>query len=171
MGEAKRRKQAGTFSYRAAGHVEDYRVPDGMIGVTVEVPGVPPVTLDMATAHLDELMAAATTTMSRKPYPELVQMLAQYFAKQFRARADLRPLGYSILWTALYHPRQGEVMRKQVTATLRDKGRAHLTWQVTAAGLAISVSDTYIDFADKVAELKKSNVALYISNLDEGGTI
>lgn len=149
MGEAKRRKLSG--SHPSGGPVEDFRVPGGKVAITVDVQGEDPSTVMFDADKIADMMKGVEQVIGRSSYYPMVRGLAAEFAACKRKGADITGVGIGILWSALYHPRSGKEMREGVSRDLREKGRAHITWQVTDDGLAMSLADQFVDMGNLVA--------------------
>src|SRR3954470_19054920 len=109
VGEAKRRGLTGTTK------AEDWRVPDGMVALTLDVKGHDPSTIAMPFADLTKLLeklqpegrfqkTAGETDL------EFHRRVRRYIVAQFpKAKAagseeDVRALLIATLWTAFDHP-------------------------------------------------------------------
>jgi len=154
MGEAKRRRIAGT--YPEAGPVEDYRVPNRKFGITIDVAGAEhPVTILFPTCKLTDLTQQAHHLCPPEiAFASLVRALAEEFITTLRAGKSLDGIGIGMAMTALYHPQHGDKMRAVVSRSLRQTGRAHLTWAFNPQhGLAIAVADHFVELADTLAKM------------------
>jgi hypothetical protein len=143
VGEAKRRKLAGTYPQpddplaaarrfwcgRDPGHVEDFRCPEGLLAITLDVAGVAPTTFLMDAAKITDLAADIERRMSRGrlAYYTSIRAIADQFAKAKRAAqpdAAMQWIGPLALWSALHHPQAGALVRVKVSTALRNEGRA-----------------------------------------------
>jgi len=165
MGQAKRRKLAGT--YPSGGPVERFRVPAGKLAITVDVQGTAPSTVLFDSDKVADIVAAIDR-VPRPEYPALVRGLADEFVKGRRNGADFSGIGIGILWTALYHPQHGATVRTQVSRQLRDTGKAHITWSFSKDGLAIALADQFVDLDGVLASTPKDrSIAIVPAELAE----
>ena len=154
MGQARRRKRAGT--YPGAGPVEDYRVPNGQFGITINVAGADhPVTIILPTDKLAEVTQRAHQLCPPGvTFPSLVRALAEQFISALRIGGKLDGIGIGVAMTALYHPQHGAKLRAAVSQNLRKNGRAHVTWTFDLRhGLAIAVADHFVELDNLLAKM------------------
>lgn len=160
MGEAKRRKQLGV--YPDGGPVELFRVPDGKLGITIEVDDEAPSTMLFDADKVADLMVDVDRVSKTYDYYALVRGLAPTFIDDRRQGADLSGIAIGILWTALYHPRAGRNMRTQVARALRDKGKAHLSWRYSSKfGLALAIADQAVPLDNLLAHAPRDRQFMY----------
>jgi hypothetical protein len=144
MGEAQRSKQAGTYPEQS--HVEDWRVPNGTVAITLDVAGCDPSTFAIDASELVGTMERAAPPFSRAPYHTAVRWIAQEFPKVRGAdEGQCKAIGIAALWSALHHPTCGEKMREAVSASLRRNGRAHISWCFGPNGLAMALAESFRD--------------------------
>lgn len=169
MGEARRRKLAGTYPRpddplaaarrfwcgRNPGPVQDFQVPQGLIGITLDVQGVAPVTCLMSAMDVTDVVVGIQRDMSNRKlnYHSAVRAIAEMFLRAKHAHDDtaLQRIGSLGFWSAMYHPDAGAIMRSKVSDALRDHGRAHLSWQFSSAGLAIALADKFVELSGVIA--------------------
>lgn len=160
MGEAKRRKQRGV--YPDGGPLELFRVPDGKLGITIEVDDEAPSTMLFDADKVADLMVEVERVSRSHDYYRLVRGLAAIFIEDRRKSADLSGIAIGILWTALYHPRAGRNMRAQVARALRDKGKAHLSWRYSSkSGLALAIADQAVPLGNLLARAPRDRQFMY----------
>ena len=190
MGEARRRKQAGTYPKpddpfeavrqfwcgrsRQAGPAEDFRAPVGTVAVTLDVQGAGPSTCIIDAANLVDAISELNRRLAGLDYHASVRFVASEFLKA-KARGDddtLSSVGLLCLWTALHHPKQGAAMRDAVSEALRRDGKTHITWQYSpTTGLAMALSEKFVDLEKIAAIAPKDTVYSYRAPRDdEGGT-
>lgn len=176
MGEAKRRKLAGEYPQsgdpiaaarrfwcgRDPGPVEHFQVPQGLVGITIDVQGTAPSTYLVDAQAITDLATDIQRRVSKfgLNYRAIVRTIAEEFTKAKQAHDDtaLQGIGPLSLWSALHHPDTGTLMRAKVSAELRDKGRAHITWGFSDRGLAIALADKFIDLAGVLASAPRDRV-------------
>jgi hypothetical protein len=145
MGEARRRKLAGSPA-------EAFRAPIGTLAITLDVEGTDPSTYLLNAAHVDEMDQEVAILCQAVNYYTVALSVAAEFAEAKASQQDeaARGLGMVALWTAFHHPTTGDAMRRKVSAALRDRGTAHITWRFSpTAGLAIALHDRFVDFEAK----------------------
>jgi hypothetical protein len=151
MGEAKRRRQTGT-TYDA-GPVEQFRVPDGKLGITISVDDKAPSTVLFDADKITDMMAEAGRHLAGQDYYKTLRCAPAAFLDTRQRHGDLTGVGILILWTALYHPRSGADMRAKVSRALREKNSAHLTWKFSRThGLAIALASQFLDLDNIIAK-------------------
>jgi hypothetical protein len=176
-GEAKRRQRAGTyptgdnpiaaarrmFAGRSLGDVMDFAVPPGVLAVTLDVTGAPPVSLLVDPEKLTALMDQIGGAAGKLSYRRLVEQLARAFVQATAARADddLVWIGLAICWTAMSHPAAGAAMRTAVSARLGTAGRAHIIWKFSPGGLAIAVADHFVSLDAAIAMARPDRVSVF----------
>ena len=75
------------------------------------------------------------------------------FAAEFRrakvagCSANMPGLGLLGAWLAINHPTGGDAVRRAVSAAMRRDGWAHVTFCLSAAGLAIALAPRFVDLA------------------------
>jgi len=182
MGEANRRRASRRpddpltaasrlWCGRAAGRVEEFRAPEGIIAITIDVQGASPSTLLIEEAKLVDLIDEVARYAANLDYRQLVRFIAREFARARRSNDELRfrGMGAAVVWSVLNHPDLGEVMRKGVADALRRDGRAHITWRYSPAlGVAMAVSDRCVDLGDISAGAPKDTVMAVVSPRDDG---
>jgi hypothetical protein len=148
MGEAKRRRRAGTHPEQVPA-VEDWRVPDGMVAVTLDIEGETPGTLAIQAETFTPLMERMDRIAAALSYAGAVKFAAEEFIKARREndREGMIGAAYTAFWTALNHPKFGSQMRRGISASLRQDGKAHLTWRFGSKGLAIALGASFTDLA------------------------
>src|SRR5664279_1282896 len=130
MGEAKRRKQSGTYpnsedpveaarkswSGKRSMRVEDFRVPEGTIAITFDVEGADPSTVVINPADYHLFIPALEPLTKVRSYYSVVQMIAKEFKRSRLAGDDrsLSALPWLALWTSYNHPENGGAMREEV---------------------------------------------------------
>lgn len=190
MGEARRRKLAGTYPKpddpfeavrqfwcgrsQTSGPVEDFRAPAGTIAVTLDVKGAAPSTCMIDATKMVDMIGDVNRLFAGLEYYAGVRAVATAFREAKRAGDDaaLMAIGPLCLWTALHHPKTGASMREAVSDTLRCKGKAHLTWQYSAdTGLAMALAEKFVDLEDLAKKVPKDRVWSYVPPRDDkGGT-
>jgi hypothetical protein len=118
---------------RAAVPADQFEIPPGLLGVTIDVEDAPPWTLmfDLAYVARIEAEAAAQATRVGLKYHVAVRVFAEDFACA-RQRGDdhkLRVVGIGILWSCFAHPQVGERLRRAVSVMMRRGERVHITWR------------------------------------------
>jgi hypothetical protein len=182
MGEAKRRRQAGTVPLLDnppealhrfwcgrpdAGPVEDFRAPIGTVAITLDIHGAAPSTCLIDATKLVDVMGDIGRLSEARDYYWVVRAIASEFlrAKQTGAEAPFLSLGLAAFWTALHHPQLGAPMRDAVSESLRRRGRAHITWQFSpTTGLAMALAEAFVDL-EGVAELAATSTPVCIAVL------
>ncbi|MCL2430561.1 MAG: hypothetical protein FWD12_15145 [Alphaproteobacteria bacterium] len=186
MGEAKRRKRAGTYGQddplaaarrfwrgREPGPAEAFQCPTGLVAVTLDVQGVAPATCLMDARDVTDTAAGIQRQIAdlECDYYATVRFIAGAFAKVKQAAqpdVELQWIGPLTLWSALHHPGAGAAVRSKVSDALRNAGRAHITWQVSNAGLAIAVADKFVDLDAFIAHAPRDQVFTVIDPDDHG---
>ena len=175
MGEARRKKLAGLTSNsgetfdavrrfwcgRNPGAAGDFKAPIGTVAVTLDVQGIPPSTCLIDAAKVSDVISEIDKITKGLDYYKVVRFTATEFSKAKQTGDDgpLQWVGLVALWTALHHPRMGEDMRKKVSAALRDKGKAHVTWQFSPnTGLAMALAEGFIDLEPIAAAAPQDRV-------------
>ncbi len=183
MGEAKRRMLAGTYPKpgdalaaakrfwhgRKPGAAEHFTAPEGTIAITFDVAGVDPSTCLIETASLVPILEELDATARASPYHDLVRQTAREFvrAKSEGDEATLRWIGMLGFWTALNHPNAPD-MRRAVAAAMRQEGRAvHLSWRFGPAGLAVALSDQFVDLERMSAAAPPDRVSVYAAPVEK----
>ena len=148
MGEAKRRKAAGQYpaGQYPAGPVTEFRVARGQVGLSIDVEGSAyPVTLTVEAGQLIDILGRFDR-MPRTRYHSLVRGLAREFVAGLASGDDVRGISLAMLWTALNHPDHGAAMRSAVSRSLRETGKAHLTWRYASdTGFAVALADGFVE--------------------------
>ena len=134
MGEAKRRKIFG---------LEDFRVPNGRVALTVDIQDIAPLTFVFVAEDITEAMEHIER--GRPDYYTVARGLVAMLRRPQSDDLPLKKIGLMVLWTALYHPQVGPGMRRMVSLVLRERNSAHLTWTVTERGLSIAVAEKFVD--------------------------
>jgi hypothetical protein len=156
VGEARRQT-------RMSGPVEEFRVSDGKLAITVDVQGDAPSTLIFDADKIADLAAAVERLGDKPPYHALVRHLGRSFVARRRNGQDMTDLGGGILWTALYHPQHGSNMRIAVSRALRDMGKAHITWSLSDKGFGLALGATFLDF-DNILAVAPKDVSFSFRN-------
>lgn len=140
-------------------------MPEGLIGITLDVMGTAPSSVLLDAANLVDVLDEVDRLAPKLGYYAKVHAAAREFvkAKQSRDDAKVPGIGLLSLWTALHHPRAGAIMRAKVSTALRDKGRAHITWQFSTAGLAIALADQFVNLEGFIAHVPGNAVCAYVS--------
>ena len=60
-------------------------------------------------------------------------------------------------------------MRRQISAALRKKAKAHLTWHVGPHGLALTVAERYVDMEPLAKAAPKNVMVVYESESEDEG--
>jgi hypothetical protein len=167
MGEAKRRKQAGSYPNlddpleevrrfwcgRQPGPAEDFVTPAGTLAITFDVQGVAPWTTIIDAGKIVEAVEMFQKTMVGVPYRPFIRSMGQELAKAKQNGDDqmLESSGIIGAWTVFYHPELGQKMREGVSTYLRRHGKAHITWHYSPIdGLAMALAERFVDL-DKIA--------------------
>lgn len=152
MGEAKRRSLTGTIK------AEDWRVPDGMVALTLDVKGHDPSTIAMPFADLTKLLEAFESDRRvQKPAGEtdldFHRRVRHHIVDEFpRAKAagaeeEVKSLLTAALWTAFEHPGSKD-MRKAVSQKLRKTGKAHLTAAADSENFIVALAEVFMDLSE-----------------------
>jgi hypothetical protein len=164
MGEARRRKLAGTYGDAdppvAAEH---FRAPEGTVALTFDVEGASPSTCVLAAGGIVDVLDKVAQVFAKVPYRPLVRRIAADFLKA-RLGGDDNALSWIApvaLWAALHHPDAGAVMRAGVSDNLRRCGKAHITWQYGPKGLAIALADGFVDLEGLTQIAPEDGVLVY----------
>jgi hypothetical protein len=168
MGEARRRKQAGTYPQQDDPLValrrswcgrdriaaEDFVAPEGVVALTLDVERVNATTFVFDAAAIVAALDRVADIARSLTYHELVRLIARSFAeaKQISDETAFNWIGIAGLWTAFNHPQSGDLMRKAVSDSLRQNGKAHISWHVGPSGFAVALADKFVDL-DHVAAL------------------
>jgi hypothetical protein len=163
MGEARRRKTVS----RPGAPVEDFRVPDGKFAITVEVDGADPSTVIFDADMVGDLASEMARLKNAPPYHQAVAGIGKEFLKARRDGGDLTGIGVGILWSALYHPKHGERMRVTVSRSLRDQGKVHVTWSLSAKGLGLAVADQFVDMDRMFDDAPRDHSVFYERQADD----
>jgi len=172
MGEAKRRKLAGTYPSCNCSQVEKFRAPKGTIAITIDVKGIAPATavIDASAAvNMLEKITSATQSLS---YYATVRHLAGELTRARRTgdHDAFRWIGCLVLWTSFNHPKIGNDMRKAVSEALRREGKAHISWFFSPTkGLVIALAEKFIDL-EQIAAAAPSNVMFRYAGLETSET-
>ncbi len=183
MGEAKRRKAAGDYPShpspddafaavrrfwcgRDPGAASDFRVPEGTVAITFDVEGAATSTCIINSAIIAETVdkvAAAARTLS---YPEIVRLIGREFLKARKAGDDstIRWIAIAGLWTVFNHPKSGDTIRKAVSERLQEHGKAHITWRLSPDGMALALSDQFVDDLEDIQRIVPKDSATEVVN-------
>ncbi len=182
MGEAARRKRAGTYPDpndpiaaarrfwcgRSQMPVEDFRVPHGLLAITFDVAGAAPTTSMIDPARLVEAMDRATVAAMRQPYDQIVRGTAYaLLLLQAKKQGDdntLQGIGLMGVWPAFNHPMFGDTFRRGVSRRLRETGKAHITWRFGPAGLAMAIADAFVDLEPAQA-IAPDNMRVFVEEV------
>jgi len=173
MGDAKRRRQ------RKAQHsegipeipVDDFRVPDGMVALTLDVYGINPVTLCVKAAELVQTLNCIEeglddTAKARQDLTHYAKIRSALIAALRRASpndADMSSLCLGCLWCAFNHPEGSDVLKKRVSEALRRTGKAHITMRCDAKErVAIALCDKFVELNPLMASAP-DNVMVWVS--------
>jgi hypothetical protein len=175
MGEAKRRKMHPDTPKGSAGMpVEDFRVAVGMVGLTLDLHGVAPVSIQVETAKLDEVLVGCERSLKLsshtrhdvKTHVRIRRLIIQGL-QQAKSTGDDRAMtgiGMAGLWCALNHPTGHENIRRQVSEALRRTGKAHITMSCDALkNFAFAVGDKFVELGDVLAEAKDLKEAVTVT--------
>ena len=142
MGEARRRKQAGTYpqqddplvALRRSWCGRDRIAAEGVVALTLDVERVNATTFVFDAAAIVAALDRVADIARSLTYHELVRLIARSFveAKQISDETAFNWIGIAGLWTAFNHPQSGDLMRKAVSDSLRQNGKAHISWHVDA---------------------------------------
>jgi hypothetical protein len=170
MGGAKRRRKAGSppLHYLQGGLVEDFRVPDGKLALTIELMDHAPVTIGIDADQIADILAEMTAMLgdTKLDYHDLVQG----FAKEFIKRRTDGGAVFGILWTALYHPKGGEKFREMVSRQIANKGKAHITYRLSPKGLAIALAYQCADVDEELNTASQLGVQIMAVDDDDDRT-
>ena len=117
-------------------------------------------------------IAAALSGASKLGYYSLVGAVVSEFLKARSTNDDrmLESAGLTALWTALNHPQSGPEMRVRLSQTLRETGKAHITWHFGRDGLAIAQADRFVDLEAIAAVAPKNAVTMVATPDGKPGT-
>jgi len=176
MGDAKRRKLAGTYPQpgdpleavrrfwcgRKPGRVEDFVAPEETVALTFDIEGVSPSTAVIDVAKVSDVLEKITETTRGLSYYDLVRLIAREFTKAKKAGDEgaFAWIGFIGLWASMNHPQAGEKMRKAVARRLRSDGKAHITWHFGSNGLALSLAEGFVDLELASALAPKDRVTI-----------
>ena len=178
MGEARRRKLAGTYpaaddpmepvrrfwSGNTLTPVEDFRAPEGTVSITMDVAGAAPSTYTIEAAKIVDLIDGVARRIEGGNYYRIVRGIADHFVdcKRRGALSEMTNIGVLCLWSALRHPQQGASMRDMVSEALRRDGKAHITWHFSpTAGLAMALAEKFVDLEALLPLFPNDTVAAY----------
>lgn len=133
-----------------------FRVPAGMVGLTLDLHGCDPATVLVAADRLEEVLAVmerafgldAADRGSTRTHCRLRGQLRARFRRAQRSRdeAALAGLGPVALWLAFNHPEQGGAVRRQASEALRRGGGAQVTVASNRNGLwGFAVAGEFVD--------------------------
>jgi hypothetical protein len=187
MGEARRRKLAGTYpnlddpfeavrrfwcGRSTSEPVEDFRAPVGTIAITLDVHGAAPSTCMIDAAKLVDVMNKIEQFTAPLDYHQIVRFVGSELlrAKQAGDNKASEWIGLLCLWTALHHPKLGSEMRDAVSAALRRDGKAHISWQYSpATGLAMALAEKFVDLEGIAAAAPDDTVWGYTAPREDDG--
>jgi hypothetical protein len=175
MGEARRRRQAGTYPSepieaarrfwcgRAPVTAEEFRAPIGTVAITFDIGGVDPSTAMIDAGAVGPLLPRLQAAVKGQSYYALVRLVAREFAKARRTDDDDAITWISLLglWTALNHPRAGEQMRKAVSNSIRQDKTAHITWRFGPEGLGLALAGCFVDLGELARLAPADRIAVY----------
>jgi hypothetical protein len=149
---------------------DQFQVPPGKIGITVDVPPASPTSLlfdiDKATAVM-----GSAIDLSGADYYAFVRGAAQRFVELREAGDDSQytELGLLLLWTVFHHPTQDELNRGSISSEIRRHNRCHVSWFFDRSkGLAIAVGQRFFDLdEDTIKDASEQTVIAVIANRDE----
>ena len=175
MGEAKRRKMAGTYPNldeplekvrrfwcgRGPTPIEDFVAPIGTVAITFDIVGVDPWTAILDAAKVVEAVEQFQRVMPDIAYRPFIRSMAVELAKAKRLGDDkiLETSGIMGAWSAFYHPDVGQQMRDAVSKVLRQTNKAHITWRYSPTdGLAMALSDKFVELDEIAAQAPRDSV-------------
>jgi hypothetical protein len=144
MGEAKRRKKQTGQGATPKILVNDFRVPDGMVALTLDVHGINPVTMSVEAGKLEETLRAFDQDLRAQAFGPSVNLSTETggreWAQYVRIRSllidglrqvdasgrkieEMQGLLWCALWCAFNHPTKGNPMRRQVSEAIRKTGK------------------------------------------------
>jgi hypothetical protein len=89
-------------------------------------------------------------------YRDIVRWVARTFIKTDQGRVDeddLFALGHTALWTVLNNPENGTYFREAISASLRSRGYAHVTWAYSDRGFVFAIGESYTPDLDELAAI------------------
>lgn len=126
--------------------VEDFRVPDGKIACSIDFSGLDPSTIQIDADKLTDLLAEMDLLFAGWTYQRVLSVFAAAFREWKRGNTKARDACTAVFWLALRHPASGEAMRAGVLHTLRQDGRAHITFHDGAErGIAFTLAPAFCD--------------------------
>jgi hypothetical protein len=177
MGEARRRQQAGTnpkqddplvalrrfWCGRDRVAAEDFVAPEGVVALTLDVEGVDATTFVVDAAAIVAALDRVTDIARSLTYHQLVRLIARSFveAKQAGDVTAFDWIGIAGLWTAFNHPQSGGLVRKAVSDSLRQEGKAHISWHVGPSGFAVALADKFVDLGHVTALAPQDRVTTH----------
>jgi hypothetical protein len=169
MGEAKRRKLAGTYPTP----VEEFVAPGGTVAITFDVAGVEPWTSVLDATKIVEAVERFRKIVGDTPYRPFIRSMGVELAKAKRSGDNeiLESSGIMGAWSAFYHPDSGQQMRETISTMLRQTGKAHITWRYSPTnGLAMALSEKFVDLDDIAANAPRGSVTTFIASQNEPPT-
>ncbi len=135
-----------------------FRVPAGMVGVTLDLHGCRPATVMVEAARLEEVLATTERVFGLSPadrgstrtHCRLRTQLRAHLRRAQRTRDDetLSELAPVALWLAFNHPEQAAAVRRQASAALARGEGAQLTVACNRRGLwGFAVAGRFVDLA------------------------
>lgn len=159
MNEARRPRVPATKPN--ASLAEAFRCPPGSVAFTFDIAGAAPSTAVFAAEDLTHGLAEAGRAIPASvPYHQLVAGFAAEFRRAKAAGCSAKMPGLGLLGSclAMNHPVGGDAMRRAVSTALRREGRAHVTFCLSAAGLALALAPAFDDLAPIAAAAPQDTV-------------
>lgn len=156
MGEAKRRRgrQAQRGDDSPETPVNEFRVADGMVALTLDVHGINPVTVCVEAAKLDETLRHLDSVFdpegkARRGWAGYARLRSYVIASLRHASANGENMDAQCLaglWCVFNHPTGSGALRRRVSEALRQTGKAHITMACDARdAVAVALSETFVE--------------------------
>lgn len=139
----------------------EFTAPSGTVAITLDINGAQPTTCMIDATKLTDALADIETEASKHSYDDLVRIVAREFPP---AKADhddrvIEWLGLLALWTAFNTPTAPQ-MRTAVASLMRRNEVTHITWHVGSNGLAIALSNSFVDLAEIALAAPKDSLVV-----------
>jgi hypothetical protein len=138
---------------------EDFHVPAGHLAVTVDLAPMPPSTVAIEAAKLDDVLNSLDLAFVGVSYHRVLAMFSRDFRKLKHSKV-MPGLALVPFWLALRYPTGAEAVKLAVSDELRRTGSAHITVHTgVECGVAIAVAAGFVDLENSLMLSKKTGAA------------
>lgn len=156
--------------------ISAFRVPGGMIGVTLDVHECPRFSVALPVEAIEGALRDTEQNFKLTPKhrsdPATHVRIRNAIAEALKSlqpdkdNAMLQGIGITALWLALNHPTGGNSIRAQVAEELRRKGKAHITVSSDQRKTwAFALADQFVDM-EKLMEAAPPDRVITITTQD-----